>query len=159
LETISKRLKSTLQKEMEIDKIYKNEEIRRLIFEKTGMRYGADYMETHFTGCLCALRKSGDIVQVQRGEYKRVDSESAARRGEQARRGEPETGQPVIDRTMTLAQVKREVLQSLRRENAYLNAVAQNITLSFDMPEGDIQYMLKLKELIRKLEEFERMMM
>ena len=90
METISKRLKSTLQKEMEIDKIYKNEEIRRLIFEKTGMRYGADYMETHFTGCLCALRKSGDIVQVQRGEYKRVDSESAARRGEQARRGEPE---------------------------------------------------------------------
>ena len=45
METISKRLKSTLQKEMEIDKIYKNEEIRRLIFEKTGMRYRADYME------------------------------------------------------------------------------------------------------------------
>lgn len=159
METISRRLKSTLRNEMEKDRVYTNDEIRRLIYEKTGMRYGADYMETHFAGCLSALRKSGDIVQVQRGEYKKGNPDAEAQGRAQTQRGRQNAENTAVGANMTLAQIKREVLQSLRRESAYLNSVAQNIVLSFDMPEEDIQYMLKLKELIRKLGEYERMMM
>ena len=159
METISKRLKSTLRKEMERNRIYSNDEIRQLIYEKTGMKYGVDYMETHFAGCLSALKKSGDIKQVQRGEYIKGNIQFLSQSRNQVRPNTPDSAESAEEGTMFLAQTKKEVLESLQKERAYLKSVAQNIVLSFDTPEADIQYMLKLKELDRGLEELERMMM
>lgn len=53
-------------------------------------------------------------------------------------------------------QVKEDILLSVRQELTYLRSVAQNIVLSFDAPREDIQYMLKLKELVRALEDFQQ---
>ena len=39
MDTVSRRLKDVVRSEMQEDKIYNNEEIRQLIYEKTGMRY------------------------------------------------------------------------------------------------------------------------
>lgn len=159
METISKRLKNTLRKEMERNKVYSNEEIRQLIYEKAGMKYGVDYMETHFAGCLSALKKSGVIKQVQRGEYIKGNPQSLSQSWEQIQPGRQESSETVEEGSVFLTQTKKEVLESLQRERAYLKSVAQNVVLSFDTPESDIQYMLKLKELDRELEELERMMM
>lgn len=146
---ISKRLKDTLQKEMEYGKIYSTDEIRDLIYERTGMKYGADYMETHFAGCLNALKKSGDITPVQRGEYRRKDPLQI---------NQSESSGSEESRTLFLAQTRKEVLESLQRERAYLRSVTQDVVLSLDAPMADLQYMLKLKEMDRVLEELERMM-
>ena len=55
-----------------------------------------------------------------------------------------------------ILQVKKEISQSVKRELSCLKAVTKKIVLPFDTSEEDLQYMLKVKELIRNLEEFER---
>lgn len=154
METISKRLKDTLRETTQYDRKYTNEGFRQLIFEHTGMKYGEDYQESHFAGCLSALRKSGDIVQVQRGEYRKGDPEP--RHAGPAAMNTPDFTDSVNDRDVSMAQVKEGIIQSVQRELAYLKSVTPKMVLSFDSSEEDIQFMLKVKELVRTLEEFRR---
>lgn len=64
----------------------------------------------------------------------------------------------VTGTVMSMAQVKEDILQSVRNELTYLKSITQNIVMSFDTPGEDIQCMLKLKELVRSLEDFEQQM-
>ena len=158
METISRRLKDTLRKGMREGRTYSNKAIRQLISDETGMKYGEDYQESHFAGCLNALRKSGDIIQVQRGEY--IKGNTGTQSPDRALL-EPKTqdsSAAASHNVMTMAQVKENILQSVQRELAYLKSITQNLVLSFDTSEEDIQCMLKLKELVKNLEEFERQM-
>lgn len=156
MDTISRRLKDTLRTTMQDGKTYSTAAIRQLVYGKTGMKYGEDYKETHFAGCLSALKKSGEIIQVQRGEYIKGKIQPQSR--ERVTVGLKNQNLPIseTDKSKSLAQVKDEIMQSVQKEVAFLKSVTQNIVLSFDTPEEDIQYMLRLKELIRKLEEFEQ---
>ena len=156
MDTISRRLKDTLRTAMQDDKTYSTAAIRQLVYGKTGMKYGEDYKETHFAGCLSALKKSGEIIQVQRGEY--IKGKIRPQSRERVTVGLKNQNLPIseTDKSKSLAQVKDEIMQSVQKEVAFLKSVTQNIVLSFDTPEEDIQYMLRLKELIRKLEEFEQ---
>lgn len=155
MDTISKRLKDTLKAGMQAGVTYSNEEMRRIILREAGMEYGKDYKETHFAGCVSSLKKSGEIIQIQRGEYVRgsVKSKSADKGREETERAE---SSETAEETVSMAQVKENILQSVRRELVYLKSVTQNIVLSFDTSEEDIQYMLKVKELLRNLQEFEQ---
>lgn len=155
MDTISKRLKDTLRGVMQEDMIYSNEDFRRLIYEKTGMAYKSDYMETHFAGCLSALRKSGEIIQVRRGEYKRGTVKRRLRNTDQAKTVISGIAGQAAE-TVLISQVKADILQSVRQELTYLRSLTKNIVISFDTPEEEIQYMLKCKELVRNLEQFER---
>ena len=158
MDTISRRLKDTLRTAMQDDKTYSTAAIRQLVYGKTGMKYGEDYKETHFAGCLSALKKSGEIIQVQRGEYIKGKIQPQSQSRERVTVGLKNQNLPIseTDKSKSLAQVKDEIMQSVQKEVAFLKSVTQNIVLSFDTPEEDIQYMLRLKELIRKLEEFEQ---
>ncbi len=149
MDTVSKRLKDTIRNAMQEDRTYSNESIRQLIYGKTGMKYGTDYKETHFAGCLNALKKSGEIIQVQRGEYKK--GRARAQEGPQQ-----QDFSESASRDVSMDQVKEDILLSVQQELTYLRSVAQNIVLSFDAPREDIQYMLKLKELVRALEDFQQ---
>lgn len=155
METISKQLKDTLRNTMQDKKIYSNEAIRQLIFENTGMKYGEDYKESHFAGCLSALKRNNEIIQVQRGEYKRgAVKRFSGNNGftDQETRSASEKG---ADTETSMLQIKKDILLSVKRELAYLKSVTKNIVLSFDTPGEEIQYMLKVKELIGNLEDFE----
>ena len=158
MDTISRRLKDTLRTAMQDDKTYSTAAIRQLVYGKTGMKYGEDYKETHFAGCLSALKKSGEIIQVQRGEYikGKIQPQSQSRKRVTVELKNQNLPISETDKTKSLAQEKDEIMQSVQKEVAFLKSVTQNIVLSFDTPEEDIQYMLRLKELIRKLEEFEQ---
>lgn len=158
MDTISKRLKDTLRNAMQDGGTYSNEAIRQLILGKTGMKYGVDYKESHFAGCLSALKRSGEIIQVQRGEY--IKGKSVTRPQDMLSSGAlaQKTSGSAVDRTISISQAKEEILQSVQRELVMMKSVTQNIVLPFDTPAEDIQCMLKLKELIKNLEEFERQM-
>ena len=58
----------------------------------------------------------------------------------------------------SVSQAKGDILKSVSRELTYLKSLAKNIVMSFDTSEEDIQYMLKLKELVKILEQFEQQM-
>lgn len=151
MDTVSKRLKDTIRSAMQEDRTYSNEAIRQMIYGKTGMKYGTDYKETHFAGCLNALKRSGEIIQVQRGEYKKGRTGAQAQEGPQQQDfSESVSGEVSTD------QVKEDILLSVRQELTYLRSITQNMVFSFDAPREDIEYMLKLKELIRALEEFQQ---
>lgn len=156
MDTISKRLKDTMRNAMQKEETYSNEAIRQLIYGKTGMKYGVDYKETHFAGCLNALKKSGEIIQVQRGEYIRGDMKSMSNNKPEAELEEQDTSAAMAEEMMPMQQIRKEVMQSVQGELVYLKSAAQKIVLSFNTPEEDIQYMLKLKELVKSLEEFEQ---
>lgn len=156
MDTISKRLKDTLRTAMQDGETYSNASIRQLVYGKTGMKYGEDYKETHFAGCLSALKKSGEIIQVQRGEYIKGKPQVQSRERVTAELKNQNLLIKETDKSMLLAQVKDEIMQSVQKEVAYLKSVTQNIVFSFDTPAEDIQYMLRLKELVYKLEEFEQ---
>lgn len=158
MDTISRRLKDTLRNTMQDDKIYSNEDIRQLIYEKKGLKYKEDYLETHFAGCLSALRKSGEIIQIQRGEYKRGNMKRLSQNSCQAEKEMQNTFGRTAEGMTSLSQVKGDVVQSVSRELTYLKSLAKNIVMSFDTSEEDIQYMLKLKELVKVLEQFEQQM-
>ena len=156
MDTISRRLKDTLRTAMQDDKTYSTAAIRQLVYGKTGMKYGEDYKETHFAGCLSALKKSGEIIQVQRGEYIKGKIQPQSKERVTVELKNQNLLISETDKSKSLAQVKDEIMKSVQKEVAFLKSVTQNIVLSFDIPEEDIQYMLRLKELIRKLEEFEQ---
>lgn len=154
MDTISKRLKDTVRNTMRKEETYSNEAIRQLIYGKTGMKYGVDYKETHFAGCLSALKKSGEIIQVQRGEYIKGDVKSISDNKLKAEPKEQDFSAVAVEEMRSMQQIRKGVMQSVQGELVYLKSVAQKIVLSFDTPEEDIQYMLKLKELVKSLEEF-----
>lgn len=156
MDTISRRLKDTLRTAMQEGKTYSTAAIRQLVYGKTGMKYGEDYKETHFAGCLSALKKSGEIIQVQRGEYIKGKIQPQSKERVTVELKNQNLLISEMDKSKSLTQVKDEIMQSVQKEVVFLKSVTQNIVLSFDTPEEDIQYMLRLKELIRKLEEFEQ---
>lgn len=158
MDTISGRLKDTLRNAMQDDKIYSNEDIRQLIYEKKGLKYKEDYLETHFAGCLSALRKSGEIIQIQRGEYKRGNMKKLSQNSCRTEKEMQNTFGQTAEGMVSVSQVKSDVVQSVSRELTYLKSLAKNIVMSFDTSEEDIQYMLKLKELVKILEQFEQQM-
>lgn len=156
MDTISKRLKDAVRASMQEDRVYSNENFRQLIYERTGMKYKVDYLETHFAGCLSALKKSGEIVQIQRGEYKKGNMKRQSGNACGIEKEMLNAAGKAPDGMMPVSQVKEEVLQSVRRELTFLRSRTKNIMMSFDTPEEDIQYMLKLKELVKSLEQFEQ---
>lgn len=158
MDTISKRLKDALRTAMLEGETYSNEAIRQLVYKETGMKYKEDYKETHFAGCLSALKKNGEIIQVERGEYIKGKTRISPQKKSAAESRAQELPQPKMDEIMSMAQVKAEIKQSVQKEVAFLKCITQNIVLSFDTPAEDIQYMLRLKELVKELEEFEQKM-
>ena len=158
MDTISKRLKDAVRSSMQENRIYTTEDVRQLIFEKTGMRYKAEYRETHLAGCLSALKKSGEIVQVDRGEYRRGNMKVRPWKNGLTGSEIQDSSEVTAKKEVSVSQVKGEIMQSVQRELAYLRPLTKRIVLQFDTPEEDIQYMLKLKELVKNLEEFEQQM-
>lgn len=158
MDTISKQLKDTIRNTMQDGKIYSNEAIRQLIFANAGMKYGEDYKESHFAGSLSALKKSNEIVQIQRGEYKKGNVRSSASNKNLIDMVTSDFQEQKVNEEMAMSKIKNDVMQSVKRELVYLRAVTKDIMLSFDTPGEDLQYVLRVKELIEKLEEFELQM-
>ena len=156
MDTVSRRLKDVVRSAMQEDKIYNNEEIRQLIYEKTGMRYKEEDRETHFAGCLSALKKSGGIIQVERGKYRKGNVRTGLLNSNMSDQESKKFPEIMPENETFILQVKKEISQSVKRELSCLKAVTKKIVLPFDTSEEDLQYMLKVKELIRNLEEFER---
>ena len=156
METISKRLKDILRTTMQDEETYSNEAIRQLIYVKSGMKYDEDYKETHFAGCLNALKKSGEIIQVQRGLYRKGKPLTCSGKETVGDTKLQNTPHLERDQAMSIAQVKGEIVHSVQKELTFLKSVTQNIIMSFETPEEDIQFMLNLKEVVKSLEDFER---
>ncbi len=156
MDTISKQLKDALRTAMLDGETYSNEAFRHLVYKETGMRFKEDDKETHFAGCLSALKKNGEIIQVGRGEYIKGKPRISPQKKAAAESRSQELSQLKMDETMSMAQVKNEIKRTVEKEVVFLKCITQNIILSYDTPAEDIQYMLRLKELVKKLEEFEQ---
>lgn len=158
MDTISKRMKDAVRSAMQENKIYTTEDIRQLIYDETGMKYKVEYKETHFAGCLSALKKSGEIIQMDRGEYRRGNMKVRRWSGSLMKQETEASSEMTAGGEVPISQVKEEIMRSVQRELAFLRPLTKRIVLPFDTPEEDIQYMLKVKELVKNLEEFEQQM-
>lgn len=143
--TISAQLKQALLSSMEETIIYNNSQLKELIFEETGMTYGIDYQESHFAGCLTALRKKGLLEQVERGEYRKA--------GKAPDRGSADTLSLEVS-SPSLPTVQQEILSYVRKEICDLQNIAKNIQVDYTITDKDYENLVKIKELIQYLQDF-----
>ena len=141
--TISAQLKEALLQSMEGDTIYNNSQLKDLIFKETGMTYGKEYQESHFAGCLIALRKKGLLEQVDRGEYRKVKAPL-------------DSGTAFLssDGGVSLTTVQQEILSYIRKEIHDLQNIAKNINVDYTITDKDYENLVKIKELIQFLQNF-----
>lgn len=143
MSSTSKIIRDAILQSMEDDVVYTNSELKDFIHKKTGMRYGIEYQESHFAGCMATLRRKAQIEQVEYGKHRKSNTPTSV-----------SLCTDTASNTISMDEAKERILASIQNEINYLKEITESIALDFDTADKEGQNIQEIKKLIQSLKDF-----